>query len=48
MLRARTQGLESQLEDEAQTLAAIARSDDAWEGINAFRERRGQGDVSGQ
>jgi 2-(1,2-epoxy-1,2-dihydrophenyl)acetyl-CoA isomerase len=40
MLRARTQGLESQLEDEAQTLAAIARSDDAWEGINAFRERR--------
>jgi 2-(1,2-epoxy-1,2-dihydrophenyl)acetyl-CoA isomerase len=40
MLRARTQGVESQLEDEAQTLAAIAQSDDAWEGINAFRERR--------
>jgi 2-(1,2-epoxy-1,2-dihydrophenyl)acetyl-CoA isomerase len=40
MLRARTQAVESQLEDEAQTLAAIAQSDDAWEGINAFRERR--------
>ncbi|HEU0221709.1 MAG TPA: enoyl-CoA hydratase-related protein [Paracoccaceae bacterium] len=40
MLRARMQGLESQMEDEAQTLAAIARSDDAWEGLGAFLERR--------
>lgn len=40
MLRARFQGLEAQMEDESQTLAAIARSDDAWEGITAFVERR--------
>jgi 2-(1,2-epoxy-1,2-dihydrophenyl)acetyl-CoA isomerase len=40
MARARTQGLESQMEDEAQTLAATSRSDDAWEGINAFLEKR--------
>jgi 2-(1,2-epoxy-1,2-dihydrophenyl)acetyl-CoA isomerase len=40
MARARTQGLETQLEDEAQTLAAIARSDDSWEGISAFRDKR--------
>jgi 2-(1,2-epoxy-1,2-dihydrophenyl)acetyl-CoA isomerase len=40
MLRARTQGLESQMEDEAQTLAAIAHSDDAWEGLSAFLEKR--------
>jgi 2-(1,2-epoxy-1,2-dihydrophenyl)acetyl-CoA isomerase len=40
MLRALTQGLESQLEDEAQTLASIARSDDAWEGLTAFRAKR--------
>jgi 2-(1,2-epoxy-1,2-dihydrophenyl)acetyl-CoA isomerase len=40
MARARSQGLESQMEDEAQTLAAISRSDDAWEGLNAFLERR--------
>lgn len=40
MLRARTQGLETQMEDEAETLAAIVRSDDAWEGLNAFVARR--------
>jgi 2-(1,2-epoxy-1,2-dihydrophenyl)acetyl-CoA isomerase len=40
MLRARTQGLESQMEEEAQTLAAIARSDDVWEGLNAFKAKR--------
>lgn len=40
MMRARTQGLESQMEDEAQTLAAISHSDDAWEGISAFQEKR--------
>lgn len=32
--------LESQLEDEAQALAAIAASDDAWEGLTAFGEKR--------
>jgi len=31
---------ESQLEDEAQTLAAISRTADAQEGIKAFREKR--------
>jgi 2-(1,2-epoxy-1,2-dihydrophenyl)acetyl-CoA isomerase len=40
MLRARTQAVETQMEDEAQTLATIVRSDDAWEGITAFVERR--------
>lgn len=40
MLSARTQPLESQLEDEAQALAAAASSDDAWEGLMAFTERR--------
>lgn len=40
MLRARTQGIESQMEDEAQTLAAISKSDDAWEGITAFTGKR--------
>jgi 2-(1,2-epoxy-1,2-dihydrophenyl)acetyl-CoA isomerase len=40
MTKARSQGLESQLEDEAQTLAAISRSDDAWEGLCAFLEKR--------
>jgi len=40
MLRARTQGLESQLEDEAQTLAAVSRSDDSWEGLSAFLAKR--------
>ena len=28
------------MEDEAQTLTSIVRSDDAWEGITAFVERR--------
>jgi 2-(1,2-epoxy-1,2-dihydrophenyl)acetyl-CoA isomerase len=40
MAKAQSQGLESQMEDEAVTLAAIARSDDAWEGISAFLEKR--------
>jgi 2-(1,2-epoxy-1,2-dihydrophenyl)acetyl-CoA isomerase len=40
MLRARIQGLETQMEDEAQMLAGIVRSDDAWEGVNAFVARR--------
>ncbi len=40
MVRARSQGLESQMEDEAQTLAAIASSDDAWEGVSAFAAKR--------
>jgi 2-(1,2-epoxy-1,2-dihydrophenyl)acetyl-CoA isomerase len=28
------------MEDESQTLATISRSDDAWEGINAFLGKR--------
>lgn len=40
MLSARVQGVESQLEEEAQTLATIAASDDASEGISAFTDRR--------
>lgn len=40
MVRARTQGLETQMEDEAQALAAISRSEDAWEGLSAFVEKR--------
>lgn len=40
MMKARTHGLESQMEDEAQTLAVVSRSDDAWEGIRAFVEKR--------
>jgi 2-(1,2-epoxy-1,2-dihydrophenyl)acetyl-CoA isomerase len=40
MAKARNQGLESQMEDEASTLAAVARSDDAWEGISAFLAKR--------
>ena len=40
MLRARTQGLESQMEDEAQVLAAISKSDNSWEGLSAFLEKR--------
>jgi len=31
----------SQLEDEAQALARIAQSDDAWEGMISFKEKRG-------
>ena len=32
--------MESQMEDEAQTLAAISRTADAQEGIRAFKEKR--------
>lgn len=39
-LNAPNRSLESQLEDEAQTLAAISRSADAQEGIAAFRNKR--------
>ena len=40
MFKARHQGVESQMEDEAQTLATVSRSDDAWEGLSAFLEKR--------
>jgi|ERR1700730_10544355 2-(1,2-epoxy-1,2-dihydrophenyl)acetyl-CoA isomerase len=40
MMRARTQGLETQMEDEAQMLAAVSQSEDAWEGLSAFLEKR--------
>ena len=33
MVKARNQGLESQMEDEAQTLATISHSDDAWDKV---------------
>ena len=39
-LQAPNRSLESQLEDEAQTLAAISRTADAQEGVKAFREKR--------
>jgi 2-(1,2-epoxy-1,2-dihydrophenyl)acetyl-CoA isomerase len=39
-LHAPNRSLESQLEDEAQTLAAISRTVDAQEGIKAFQEKR--------
>jgi 2-(1,2-epoxy-1,2-dihydrophenyl)acetyl-CoA isomerase len=39
-LEAPNRSFESQLEDEAQTLAAIAKTADAREGIKAFREKR--------
>jgi 2-(1,2-epoxy-1,2-dihydrophenyl)acetyl-CoA isomerase len=39
-LQASNRSFESQLEDEAQTLAAISRTADAREGIKAFREKR--------
>jgi 2-(1,2-epoxy-1,2-dihydrophenyl)acetyl-CoA isomerase len=39
-LQAPNRSFESQLEDEAQTLAAISRAADAREGIKAFREKR--------
>jgi 2-(1,2-epoxy-1,2-dihydrophenyl)acetyl-CoA isomerase len=35
-----SRSIESQLEEEAQTLAAISRTADAQEGIKAFREKR--------
>jgi 2-(1,2-epoxy-1,2-dihydrophenyl)acetyl-CoA isomerase len=40
MLSARHQGLEAQLEAEAQSLAELASSEDAREGLTAFGERR--------
>jgi 2-(1,2-epoxy-1,2-dihydrophenyl)acetyl-CoA isomerase len=39
-LQAPTRAFESQLEEEAQTLAAISRTADAQEGIKAFQEKR--------
>lgn len=36
----RTNSLETQMEEEAQTLAAVVRTDDAWEGITAFATKR--------
>jgi 2-(1,2-epoxy-1,2-dihydrophenyl)acetyl-CoA isomerase len=39
-LEAPSRSFESQLEDEAQTLAGIAKTADAQEGIKAFREKR--------
>jgi 2-(1,2-epoxy-1,2-dihydrophenyl)acetyl-CoA isomerase len=39
-LQAPSRSFESQLEDEAQTLAAISKTADAREGIKAFREKR--------
>src|SRR5260221_8899125 len=39
-LQTPNRSLESQLEDEAQTLAAISRTADALEGVKAFREKR--------
>jgi 2-(1,2-epoxy-1,2-dihydrophenyl)acetyl-CoA isomerase len=40
MLSARTEPLETQLENEAQALAELSASEDAREGISAFAERR--------
>ncbi|MFV0384924.1 enoyl-CoA hydratase/isomerase family protein [Paracoccus sp. (in: a-proteobacteria)] len=40
ILSARTETLEAQLEHEAQALARLAATDDAWEGLTAFAERR--------
>lgn len=40
MLTACRQPIESQLEDEAQGLASITGTDDAWEGLTAFVDRR--------
>jgi 2-(1,2-epoxy-1,2-dihydrophenyl)acetyl-CoA isomerase len=39
-LQTPTRSLESQMEDEAQTLAATSRTADAHEGVKAFREKR--------
>jgi 2-(1,2-epoxy-1,2-dihydrophenyl)acetyl-CoA isomerase len=39
-LEAATRSIETQLEDEAQTLAAISRTSDAQEGVRAFKEKR--------
>lgn len=40
MLSARTDSLEAQLENEAQALAKLAATDDAWAGLTGFAERR--------
>lgn len=40
ILTARTEPFETQLEHEAQALSILAATDDAWEGLNAFAERR--------
>ena len=40
MFMARCQGTESQMEDEAEMLATVSRSDDAWEGLSAFLQKR--------
>ena len=39
-LETANRSIESQLEDEAQTLAAISRTADAQEGVRAFKEKR--------
>jgi 2-(1,2-epoxy-1,2-dihydrophenyl)acetyl-CoA isomerase len=39
-LQTPNRSIESQLEDEAQTLAAISRTADAQEGVRAFRDKR--------
>ncbi|WP_417722487.1 enoyl-CoA hydratase/isomerase family protein [Salipiger sp.] len=40
MMSARTEAFETQLENEAQALAKLAATDDAWEGLTSFAERR--------
>lgn len=40
LLSARTDPFETQLENEAQALSRLAATDDAWEGLTAFSERR--------
>lgn len=40
MMSARTVAFETQLENEAQALARLAATDDAWEGLTGFAERR--------
>jgi 2-(1,2-epoxy-1,2-dihydrophenyl)acetyl-CoA isomerase len=40
MIRTKTNSPEVQMEEEAQTLASVVRSDDAWEGIAAFAAKR--------
>lgn len=40
MIRTRNNAPEAQMEEEAQTLARVVRSDDAWEGVAAFVGKR--------
>lgn len=40
ILSARTEPFETQLEHEAQAMARLAATDDVWEGLSAFAERR--------